>query len=295
MRTITTFLGAMLLFVLTTSCDADIQLGDGVVAPTLEQVVEGKQLWYVDLNYVYDDIDIPFITQAFTLSFDYGTLMANNNLVGVGSAGAGMGISVGYYETFENTLIIHHDIDGTYEFDVRVKDFDRIHLIDPASGSLIRLQGYQIGNFDYDALFYDNIHYFLQEYRAWEKTFTSNAGVINEFDRENFLSFFPSYDGDTFLSSKDARGTSIQNLLWDYEGSYLVENQNNDLINKYLTLHYENIGNEMFDLYVINDRTIELYHISSGTTYRFTGKGYIQIKNSSGKSRLLDVKKKKSL
>lgn len=295
MRTITTFLGAMLLFVLTTSCDADIQLGDGVVAPTLEQVVEGKQLWYVDLNYVHDDIDIPFITQAFTLSFDYGTLMANNNLVGVGSAGAGMGISVGYYETIKNTLIIHHDIDGTYEFDVRVKDFDRIHLIDPASGSLIRLQGYQIGNFDYDALFYDNIHYFLQEYRAWEKTFTSNAGVINEFDRENFLSFFPSYDGDTFLSSKDARGTSIQNLLWDYEGSYQVENQNNDLINKYLTLHYENIGNEMFDLYVINDRTIELYHISSGTTYRFTGKGYIQIKNSSGKSRLLDVKKKKSL
>jgi hypothetical protein len=35
------------------------------------------------------------------------------------------------------------------------------------------LIGYQRSNFDYDRLFYDNIHYFLQEYKAWEKVYTN--------------------------------------------------------------------------------------------------------------------------
>ena len=40
------------------------------------------------------------------------------------------------------------------------------------------LNGYQRTTFDYDFVFYDNIHYFLQEYEAWEKTYTSEMGVI---------------------------------------------------------------------------------------------------------------------
>jgi hypothetical protein len=54
---------------------------------------------------------------------------------------------------------------------------------------------------------------------------------------------------------------------------------------KYLTLDYDYLGNEYFELSVINDNTIELFHPTSGTLYRFTGRGYIQYKNKEGKLR----------
>ena len=51
-------------------------------------------------------------------------------------------------------------------------------------------------SFDYDFVFYDNIHYFLQEYEAWEKTFTSELWVLlNEFDNENYLQFLAGGNG----------------------------------------------------------------------------------------------------
>ena len=55
--------------------------------------------------------------------------------------------------------------------------------------------------FDYDFVFYDNIHYFLQEYEAWEKTFTSEIGAINEFDNENYLQFLAG--GNDLLRSSN--------------------------------------------------------------------------------------------
>ena len=45
---------------------------------------------------------------------------------------------------------------------------------------------------------------------------------------------------------------------------------------KTLTLDYDYFDNEFFELYVINDQVIELYHESSGTVYEFTGREYIQ-------------------
>ncbi|MFC3972900.1 hypothetical protein [Maribacter confluentis] len=45
---------------------------------------------------------------------------------------------------------------------------------------------------------------------------------------------------------------------------------------KALTLDYDFFGDDYFELYVINDSTIELYHPSSGTTYEFSGRGYQQ-------------------
>lgn len=45
---------------------------------------------------------------------------------------------------------------------------------------------------------------------------------------------------------------------------------------KTLTLDYDYLDNEYFELYVIDDRTIELYHANSGTGYKFHGKGYLQ-------------------
>jgi len=47
---------------------------------------------------------------------------------------------------------------------------------------------------------------------------------------------------------------------------------------KTLTLDYNFPDNEFFDLTVINDETIELFQPSTGTTYRFRGRGYIEFR-----------------
>lgn len=290
MKSIFTFLGIGLLALSTTSCETEVILGDGFNGPTLNEVLLGKELWYVDLNRTRGTLDAPFMTKAFTLSFEYGTLFANNNLVGIGSAGAGLGLDVGVYNAVNNQLSINHDIDGLYDFQVIVRDLSRIELIDLHSGTRYYLQGYNRNNFDYDALFYNNVHYFLQEYVAWEKVYTSNVGAINDFDRENYLQFYPSLDGDVFLSSKDRNGLNVNNLFWDFSGTYNVSDVTPGSINKHLTLGYDFIGNDYFDLYIVNDNTIELFHVTSGTTYRFKGKGFIQMKNGdSQKSRLIDA------
>jgi hypothetical protein len=54
---------------------------------------------------------------------------------------------------------------------------------------------------------------------------------------------------------------------------------------KTLTLDYDYFDNEFFELSVINDQNIQLYHANSGTTYEFTGRGYIQyLRNAEGTS-----------
>ena len=81
-------------------------------------------------------------------------------------------------------------------------------------------------------------------------------------------------------------------MFWDFSGVYIVQDQTPGSINKQLTLDYDFIGNDFFDLYIVNDHTVELYHIESGSTYRFKGRGFIQLKNSSDvdstKNRMLD-------
>lgn len=292
MRAITTFLGSALLALTLTSCDTEIVIGDGYAGPTLNEVLASNEVWYVDLNNTQGIPDAPFMTQAFTLSFDFGTLYANNNLVGVGSAGAGLGIDVGAYEASGSRLSIIHDIDGLYDFEVVVREFNRIELRDLYSNTIYYLDGYDRNNFDYDQLFYDNIQYFLQEYQAWEKVHTSQVGALNEFDQENYLRFFPGNNADFFESSTDRNGLSAGSIYWDFSGSYNVQDQTPGSINKQLTLGYDFLGNDYFDLYIVNDNTIELYHVDSGTTYRFKGRGFIQLKNKKGvnskKDRMLD-------
>lgn len=142
------------------------------------------------------------------------------------------------------------------------------------------LVGYERSTFDYDLLFYDNIHYFLQEFIAWEKIYTSTTGTINAFDYENFLQFLPAGAGGNFRSSEDRNGTYVNDLFWNYNGIYDIANVPGDFYRKTLTLDYNFPDNEFFELTVINENTIELYHLSSGTTHRFRGKGYIQFKNA---------------
>ncbi|MDP3313175.1 hypothetical protein [Lutibacter sp.] len=258
-----------------TSCSVIIDDVDETFYVNLEDVVTGYDLWYIDYNKTVGNGDVPFLSKAFTISFINGRVYANNNLVGLGSTGNGYGIQVGNYNTHKGFLEVNHSIDGYFDFDIIQISIDRIKLRDNYNGVTYFLEGYQKHLFDYDKVFYDNIEYFLQEYKVWEKSFTSSAGIVNEFDNENYLKFTPE-NLTTFYSSQDKVGIAIANILWDYEGSYSVENYQGYDNLKHLTLNYGALGKEEFELTVVNDQKISLFHLSSGTTYEFRGRSYIQ-------------------
>jgi len=283
MKTLKLLFATLILGITFSACSVRIN-DDDYFYTSLEEVITDYDLWYIDYNRTTGTGDVPFLSKAFTISFINGKLYANNNLVGIGSTGNGYGIQIGYYDTYKGFLEVDHNLDGYYDFDVVQITRDRLKLIDNYNNVTYYLEGYQKYNFDYDQIFYDNIEYFLQEYVAWEKTYVSDVGQLNEFDNENFLAFTPE-NLTTFYSSQDEVGTDIANLYWDYVGSYSVANvQGYDNL-KILTLDYDSYGNEEFELSVINDGKISLYHIDSGTTYEFTGRGYIQfLKNSSSKN-----------
>lgn len=247
---------------------------DFILEPTLEEVVSGYDLWYVDYHRTYGNNDVPFVSKAFTLSFINGVMYANNNIVDIGRTGNGLGIDVGTYNTFNGILQTFHDLDGYADFDVTVISNNEIEIYNYNRNVSYFLVGYNVNNFDYDRLFYENIEYFLQEYAAWEKVAT-NGGNINEFDAENFLQFTPE-NITTFYSSQDNFGTQIDFINWDYIGSYEVFNVAGFEDLKILTLNYDGGVVEEFELTVTNDNNIRLYHIDSGTTYSFRGRGFIQ-------------------
>ncbi len=294
MKTIKLLFATMVLGMLVTSCSVIIDDIDDSYYVTLEDVVTSYDLWYVDYNRTEGNGDIPFLSKAFTISFLNGNLYANNNLVGIGATGNGYGIQVGYYDTYNENLEIDHNIDGYFDIEVVQLSIDRLKLIDHFNNVTYYLEGYQKYNFDYDQIFYDNIEYFLQEYTAWEKTFVSQTGDLNEFDNENFLSFTPE-NITTFYSSQDEVGTNIADIYWDYVGDYSVADvQGYDNL-KILTLDYDSWGTEEFELSVINDGKISLYHLDSGTTYEFTGREYIQyMKSSSSKETVRNEGRKRT-
>ncbi len=281
MKTIKLLSVFALVATLFTSCYTEVIVEDPIVATpapglTLNQLLNTHELWYVDINETLGSGETPFLQIAFTMSFRNGTLYANNNLVGIGSQGNGYGIPVGNYNAYDMILDINHDIDGYETFDVYQIDSNTIELYNPYNDTSYFLNGYQRSNFDYDFVFYDNIHYFMQEYEAWEKTYTSEYGVINEFDNENFLQFLSGGNDSTFRSSQDAIGTHPDDLFWDYTGIYGVNNVPGNMYLKTLTLDYDFFDNEFFELSVIDDETVELLHPLSGTVYEFRGRGYIQ-------------------
>jgi hypothetical protein len=276
--------GFVFIGLLASSCYTEVLIEDGFIEEpvfNVNQVLASKDLWYVDINATQGNGEIPFLQRAFTVSFVNGTLYANNNLVGIGKAGNGFGIDVGVYNGVRGLLEIEHDLDGYLDLDVFLVNNSTIELYHRNTDTSYFLKGYQRNNFDYDMVFYDNIQYFLQEYDAWEKVYTSQVGVINDFDKEYFLQFLSGDNGDFFRSSIDGPGTSISNVQWDFEGDYQVYDIANDASLKTITLSYDFIGSDYFELYVVNDGTIELYHPNSGTTYEFKGRGYIQYLKSS--------------
>lgn len=307
MKTIKLLSGFALIALLFTSCYTEVIVDDyaydNYQEPiTVNQLLNSYELWYVDINETIGYGETPFLQMAFTVSFRNGSLFANNNLVGIGSQGNGYGIQIGYYNAYDMILDIDHDIDGYDSFDVYQIDYNTIELYNPFNDTSYFLHGYQRSNFDYDYVFYDNIQYFLQEYEAWEKTYTSNFGALNEFDNENFLQFLSGGNDNNFRSSQDPEGTNPNNIYWDYSGLYGVNDVNGNMYLKTLTLDYDYFDNEFFELSIVNDQRVELYHPSSGTVYEFTGRGYIQYlkvgqttdknKTSGDKKRVQHTKKK---
>ena len=279
MKTLKLLLVFTLSITLFTSCYTEVIVDDYIVdepSISLNQLLGSYELWYVDINQTIGYGTTPFLQKAFTVSFRNGTMFANNNLVGIGSTGNGFGIAVADYNAYDMILDVYHDIDGFETFDVYQINSNTIELYNPNNDTSYFLKGYQRSIFDYDFVFYDNIHYFLQEYQAWEKTYTSAYGAINEFDNENFLQFIAGGNDSEFRSSQDLPGTSISNIFWDYTGLYGVGNISNNNYLKTLTLDYDYFNNEYFELSVINDGKIELYHPASQTEYEFVGRGYIQ-------------------
>ena len=292
MKTLKLLSGFALVSLFFTSCYTEIIIDDEP-SISLNQLLNTHELWYVDINETIGTGETTFLQIAFTLSFKNGTLYANNNLVGIGNQGNGFGIPVGNYGTYDMILDIDHDIDGYNTFDVYQMDSNTIELYNPNNDTSYFLHGYQRNNFDYDFVFYDNIHYFLQEYEAWEKTYTSDIGALNEFDYENYLQFLSGGDDSNFRSSQDEIANSLNNIYWDYTGKYGVQDvANNDYL-KTLTLDYDYFDNEYFELNVINDAHIELYHPTSGTYYEFEGRGYIEFMRTTNGKTSKSLKKRK--
>ena len=284
MKTVKLLFGLLGIGLLASSCYTEVILEDEIIVESAfntDQALQSYDLWYVDINSTRGNGEIPFLQRAFTLSFVNGVVFANNNIVGIGKTGNGLGIDVGSYGTFSGVVDIDHDIDGAWTFDVFAVNNGTLELYNRRTNTSYFLNGYQRRNFDYDRLFYENIDYLLQEYEAWEKTFVSEVGAINDFDEENFLRFF-SDNGGYFQSSVDVPGTPIQNLQWDFEGDYEVFDTNDETL-KTLTLDYDFMGNDYFELYVIDDSTVELYHVASETVYEFTGRGFVQYLKSDNK------------
>ncbi|MEH1007495.1 MULTISPECIES: nicotinic acid mononucleotide adenyltransferase [unclassified Winogradskyella] len=299
MKTIKLLFGFAFVATLFTSCYVEETHYIDEPPVSLNQLLSSYDLWYVDINATQGYGETPFLQIAFTVSFNNGRMYANNNLVGIGSQGNGYGVEIGSYDAYDRVLDVYHIIDGYDSFDVYQVDYNTIELYNPFNDTSYFLNGYQRANFDYDYVFYDNIHYFLQEYTAWEKTYTSNYGVLNDFDNENYLQFLSGGNDDTFRSSQDVNAYNINNIYWDFIGSYGVGNVSGNMYLKTLTLDYDFFDNEFFELSVINDSKIALYHSSSGTVYEFTGRGYIQyyrnanVEDGKGAKQSEELKKRK--
>ena len=260
--------------ILLSSCTTIFEDSYYEYQPTLEEVVSEYDLWYVDYHRTSGSGDIPYVSRAFTLSFINGTLYANNNIVDVGRTGNGLGIDVGSYYTYNGLLETNHDVDEANDFEVTIISNNEIRLYNYRENVSYYLIGYTTNNFDYDKLFYENIEYFLQEYIAWGKV-EAIGGYQNTFDDEHYLAFTPE-NITTFYSSQDEFGTDIDNINWSFVGGYEVYDITGYQDLKILTLNYDGGNIEEFELSVLNDSNIRLYHLNSETTYDFSGRGFVQ-------------------
>lgn len=273
-----------IIIVTASSCSSPVHLENPVHAIPLDVLMSDYDLWYVDYHRTTGTGDVPFMSMAFTISFLNGRMYANNNLVGIGYTGDGIGIQTGTFGTYGVILESNHELDGFVDFEILQTSENTIELYNALNNVTYFLEGYQKDTFDYDKVFYDNIEYFLQEYVGWEKTYTSVIGTPNPFDYENYLAFTPE-DITTFYSSEDVVGTPIDDVFWDFVGGYEVFDVEGYDNLKILTLNYDGGDNEEFELVVLNDETIELYEVDTNSIYEFTGRGFLEfLKQNSSKN-----------
>ena len=161
MKTFKLFLAILVSTVFLSSCSQEEPLEGSI---TLGELMSSYDLWYVDIHQTMGNGDVPFVSKAFTLSFNNGNIYANNNIADIGFTGNGLGISVGNYDSFGIYLETIHDLDGRYIFDVLQLSMNEVRIYDTQQNVSYLLVGYQRDEFDYDMLFYDNIEYFMQEY-----------------------------------------------------------------------------------------------------------------------------------
>lgn len=256
------FIIPILMLLTLSSCSVDDKYDNRL---HLHEFLHSFDLWHIDINQTMGNARIPMLSRAFTMTFHYNTeVTANNNLVGLGTIGNGYGLRIGRYNTSGDHLTISHDRDGVFHFKVVQISSNEIDLIDLDSDAVYRLIGYRKAKFDYNQLFFDNIAYFLQEYEFWQKSHTSVQGLENPFDQENFLFFF---------NNKGAYAFETKHLLYNSNligfGTYRIESTNFKDVKRLILLYGRDT--EVFELRVINDQTIELYHLKSRTTYEFVG------------------------
>lgn len=231
---------------------------------TLDEKLHQYDLWFINKQ-ESQGVLIPFFEKSFTVSFSRGILYANINLVGIGNRANGIGFSSGYYTADDIFLRIHYK-DQSYSFEVQQVGNNRIVLHDQFSNAKYVLEGYQRNNFDYNRVFRENLRLFLQEYEAWEKI-DQRGGNPNPFDGENYLRFIPEGGDRFFFASQSPKGLMLPSIYWNYKDNYSVENQ-------ILTLIFEGTA-QRFQIHLIDDATLELTHLNSGTIYVFRGVGNI--------------------
>ena len=267
----------------------------------LTDLVQSYELWFIDIERTEGPGNISFMSKAFTISFmpNY-EVYANNNIVGLGINGNGYGINTGTYQIFDSgqTISINDDLDGIYDFEVVQISQNEIKLISRSENVSYYLTGYEKVEFDFDALFYDNITYFLQEYEAWIKTFDDIVSPSEPFVNENHLTFYVEGNDNIFESSESPVNIPIGQIFWDYTGTYEVlhTRQNN---RKELFLYYDmDNSQEKFLLTIIDDQHIRLQNTVTDNIYEFEGHGYIQyrpkakrLKSKFSKKHTFDYKK----
>ncbi len=248
-------------------------------AASLSDLLFTYDLWYVDIDKTTGTGNVPFMSRAFTISFlPGGEVYANDNMVGLGYTGDGLGIRIGFYTVYNQSsmLSIDDDISGQYDFEVAQINNNTIRLHNRAENVTYFLTGYLQSQFDYDALFYDNVTYFLQEYEAWHKVYEDLPHPSEPFVAENHLRFYVNGNTNVFDSSTSPPNWPLTQLHWDYYGDYEVVNTR-QAASKKLFLYY-NINNqqESFVLTVLNDQRIRLTNLNTGNVFEFEGAGYIQ-------------------
>ena len=82
--------------------------------------------------------------------------------------------------------------------------------------------------------------------------YSNDFETLNEFYKENYLQSMYYEAGDNFRSSRGENVDNIGIIFYDYDRNYTIEDVADNIYMKNLTLDYDYLGNEYFELIVIN-------------------------------------------